>query len=204
MKFSRQTGTWAVVSLLSASFLGALTSHAAHSSTNWPQFRGSDSRGVAENPDLPDHWTTRQNVAWKMDVPGRGWSSPIVWGQRVFVTTVVSDGEVELPKKGLYFGGERKEVPKSTHHWLVLCYELNSGRELWRKEAQAGPPPTGLHVKNSYASETPVTDGERLYAYFGNVGLFCYDLNGEPLWSTNWTTVKTRYGWGTAASPALH
>jgi outer membrane protein assembly factor BamB len=121
----------------------------------------------------------------------------------VFLTTVVSEGEVEPAKKGLYFGGERKDVPKVDHHWLVLALDLATGRELWRREAHRGAPSSPLHVKNSYASETPVTDGERVYAYFGNVGLFCYDLEGRPLWSGNWPAVRTRYGWGSAASPVL-
>src|SRR5262249_23714790 len=90
------------------------------------------------------------------------------------------------------------------HHWLVLCYDLKTGRELWRQEAHRGPPPNRLHVKNTYASETPVTDGERVYAYFGNVGLFCYDFQGKKVWSTNWAAVKTRTGWGSAGSPVLH
>jgi outer membrane protein assembly factor BamB len=143
-------------------------------------------------------------VAWKIEVPGRGWSSPIVWGDRVFLTTVTSEGQMEDPKKGLYFGGERKEVPTATHRWLVLAYDLKSGRELWRQEAHHGPPVNRLHVKNTYASETPVTDGERVYAYFGNIGLFCYDVDGHPLWHTNWPAVKTRNGWGSAGSPVLH
>ena len=177
---------------------------AANQSTNWPQFRGPGALGVSDNPNLPDHWSTNENVAWKIEVPGRGWSSPIVWGDRVFVTTVLSEGEVEPAKKGLYFGGDRKEVPKARHQWLVLGYDLKSGRELWRQEAHRGAPPNQLHVKNTYSSETPVTDGERVYTYFGNVGLFCYDLDGKPLWSTNWPPVKTRYGWGHAASPIVH
>ena len=176
----------------------------ADTSANWPQFRGPGAMGVADHPNLTDRWSTKENVTWQIAVPGRGWSSPIVWGERVLVTTVVSEGEVEPPKKGLYFGGERKEIPKAEHRWLVLCYDLESGRELWRQEAQRGTPPNQLHVKNTYASETPVTDGERVYAYFGNVGLFCYDLEGRKLWSTNWPPVKTRYGWGSAASPVLH
>lgn len=184
--------------LLSSAGLGA------EASANWPQFRGPGSLGVAENPNLPDRWSTNENVAWKVDIAGRGWSSPIAWRDRVLVTTVVSDGEMEQPKKGLYFGGERKEIPKDTHHWLVLCLDLHSGRELWRQEAHSGTPPNRLHVKNTYASETPVTDGERVYAYFSNVGLFCYDMAGKRLWSTNWPPVKTRYGWGSAASPVLH
>ncbi len=177
---------------------------AASSSTNWPQFRGPGASGVADNPNLPDHWGTNENVAWKIEVPGRGWSSPIVWGGSVFVTTVVSDGEVEPAKKGLYFGGERKEIPKAEHRWLVLCFDLKSGRELWRQEAHHGTPANPHHVKNTYASETPVTDGERVCAYFGNVGLFCYDMQGRKLWSTNWPPVKVRSGWGAAASPVLH
>ena len=184
--------------------LAAFTAPGASPKPDWPQFRGPGSLGVSENPNLPDRWSTNENVAWMAEVPGRGWSSPIVWGERVFVTTVVNDAPAEPPKKGLYFGGDRKEVPKSTHHWLVLCLDLTSGRELWRREAHAGAPQSPLHVKNSYASETPVTDGERLYAYFGNLGLFCYDLQGKQLWSTNWPAVKTRNGWGSAASPLLH
>lgn len=176
----------------------------ADSPANWPQFRGSGALGVSDHPNLPDRWSTNENVAWKIKVPGRGWSSPIVWGERVFVTTVVSEGEMEPAKKGLYFGGERKEIPKAEHRWLALCYDLKSGRELWRQEAHRGTPPNQLHVKNTYASATPVTDGERVYAYFGNVGLFCYDLEGRKLWSTNWPAVKTRNGWGSAASPVIH
>ena len=173
-------------------------------SANWPQFHGPGALGVADHPSLPDRWSTNENVAWKAEVPGRGWSSPIVWGERVFVTTVVSGGEVEPAKKGLYFGGERKEIPRDEHRWFVLGFDLKSGRELWRQEAHRGAPPNQRHVKNSYASETPVTDGERVYASFGNVGLFCYDLEGRKLWSTNWPPVKIRNGWGAAASPVIH
>jgi outer membrane protein assembly factor BamB len=183
--------------------LTATPAAGADAPANWPQFRGPGGLGVADHPNLPDRWTTNENVAWKIELPGRGWSSPIVWGERVFVTTVVSAGEVEPAKKGLYFGGERKEIPTVEHRWLVLCYDLTSGRELWRQEAHRGTPANPLHVKNTYASATPVTDGERVYACFGNVGVFCYDLEGQRLWSTNWPPVKTRNGWGAAASPVL-
>ena len=177
----------------------------AQAGDQWPQFRGPESRGVSENADLPERWSTTENVEWKIAVPGRGWSCPIVWGDKVFITTVVSQGEMEAPKKGLYFGGERKEPPSVQHRWLLLCYNLKSGVELWRAEAHRGIPPNQLHIKNTYASETPITDGERVYAYFGNVGLFCYDLLGKQQWpATNWPPVHTRYGWGSAASPALH
>jgi len=191
--------------LIAAGLLsGAALTQAASAPTNWPQFRGADSMGVADGSKFPERWSTNENVAWRIEVPGRGWSAPVVWGNRVFLTTVVSEGEIEAPKKGLYFGGDRKEIPQATHRWLVLCYNLSDGRELWRQEAHRGTPPNQLHVKNTYASETPVVDGGRVYAYFGNIGLFCFDHDGKKLWSTNWPPVKTRYGWGSAASPVLH
>jgi outer membrane protein assembly factor BamB len=189
--------------IILAVILACLSAPASESSTNWPQFRGPGSLGVADNPNLPERWNTNDNVAWRVDVPGRGWSSPIVWGHRVFVTTAVSPGDVEPVRKGLYFGGDRKDIPKGEHRWLTLCYDLQSGAELWRAEAHRGPAPNPLHIKNTYASATPVTDGERVYADFGGVGLFCFDMQGRKLWSTNWTPVKTRYGWGSAASPVL-
>jgi outer membrane protein assembly factor BamB len=175
----------------------------ASAADNWPQFRGP-AAGVAQGTDPPDTWDTTKNVLWKADVPGRGWSSPVVWGDKVFLTSVVTDGKFEDSKKGLYFGGERAKPSADVHHWMVYCFDFKTGRRLWEKVAHKGPPPSTVHLKNSYASETPVTDGERLYAYFGNVGLFCYDLDGRELWSQNWGSFKTRLGWGTAASPALH
>src|SRR5688572_24431841 len=88
--------------------------------TNWPQFRGPGARGVATGVGLPDRWSATENVAWKTDLPGRGWSSPIVWGDRVLLTTVVNSGTSEEPTKGLYFGGNRPTPPDSMHQWKVL------------------------------------------------------------------------------------
>ncbi|MDQ3625121.1 MAG: PQQ-binding-like beta-propeller repeat protein, partial [Verrucomicrobiota bacterium] len=141
---------------------------------------------------------------WKTEIPGRGWSSPIVWGDRVFLTTVVSHGETEEPKKGLYFGGNRPEPPKAEHEWSVLCLDLPSGEVRWKKAVQRGQPQTAIHLKNSFASETPVTDGDRLYVCFGNVGLFCLDLEGREVWDHPLEPRPTRFAWGTAASPVLH
>jgi len=169
----------------------------------WPQFRGPGSLGVAEDPTLPDKWSTTENVAWKADIPGMGWSSPAVWGDHIFLTSVVSSVEGEAPKKGLYFGGERKPAT-DLHRWMVYCIDFKTGKIRWEQEVKKGPPENPRHLKNSYASETPVTDGERVYAYFGNVGLFCFDMNGKPLWSKKWGPYATRYGWGTAASPVVY
>src|SRR5499427_1326737 len=170
----------------------------------WPQFRGPESLGVAEDAGLPDTWSSTQNVAWKTDVPGTGWSSPVVWGDRIFLTSVISADKQEAPKKGLYFGGNRLEPPKDEHRWMVYSLDWKSGRILWEREVHRASPKSPRHLKNSYASETPVTDGERIYAYFGNVGLFCFDMNGKLLWSKKWGPFATRYGWGTAASPVLY
>jgi sugar lactone lactonase YvrE len=169
----------------------------------WPQFRGPQSRGVAPDDHLPERWSSIENVAWKADVPGRGWSSPIVVGQRVIVTTVVNLGESEAPKKGLYFGGERLTPPTSEHQWKVVCLDLASGQPVWETTVHAGQPESSIHLKNSFASETPVTDGQHVYAYFGNLGLFCLDLDGKLVWEKPFTAHRTRFGWGTAASPVL-
>jgi len=170
---------------------------------NWPQFRGP-SAGVVEDDVLPDTWSATEHVVWKTEIPGRAWSSPIVWGERIYLTSAVSEGEAEMPKKGLYLGGNRDKASDKTHRWMVYCIDLGSGKILWEQVAHQAVPRHPLHIKNTYASETPVTDGQRVYAYFGNVGLFCYDVNGEPLWSKQLPSVKTSNNWGTAASPVLY
>ncbi len=171
---------------------------------NWPQFRGTGSTGVAEDdPKLPDEWSSTKNVVWKSEIPGRGWSSPIVWGNRVFVTTVVPTEAKEKARKGLYFGGERG-IPTDEHRWMVYALDFDSGKVVWEREVQKMVPAYSRHLKNSYASETPVTDGQHVFAYFGNVGVFAFDLNGKKIWEKRFDTVNTKYGWGTAASPILH
>lgn len=179
-------------------------SSATRAADNWPQFRGPAASGVSSYSGLPDTWNATDRVAWKTPVPGRGWSSPIVWGNRIFVTTAIKEGgELEPVKKGLYLGGNRP-APKEVHRFAVYCLDLDTGEIAWAKEVHRGVPQHGHHLKNSLASETPVSDGERVYAYIGNVGLFCLDFQGELLWSKRWDSVPTRFGWGTAASPVLH
>lgn len=171
---------------------------------NWPQLRGADSMGFsATASNLPDHWSATENVAWKTDLAGRGWSSPIVWGDRIFLTTCVNSADNEEPKKGLYFGGERAKPPESEHEWKVVCLNLESGNVIWEQVAKKGVPTSTIHLKNSFASETPITDGQRVYVSFGNVGVYCYDLDGKLLWSKELDSLKTRFGWGPAASPVL-
>ena len=160
--------------------------------------------GVSDNPDLPDRWSSSKNVLWKQNIPGRGWSSPVVWGERVFLTTVINQGQSEEPKKGLYFGGNRSKPPETIHRWKVYCLDLKSGKIRWERLAHQGAPAGPRHLKNSYASATPVTDGQRVYACFGNLGLFCYTMKGKLVWSKKWPVRRMRFGWGAAASPVLH
>jgi outer membrane protein assembly factor BamB len=175
------------------------------SQDNWPRFRGPHADGVAaDNPHLPEAWNKKDNVKWVADVPGWGLSCPIVWGHKVFLTTVVSDGEKAAPKKGLYLGQGVRTPPKGVHHWLVYCFDLNSGKEFWKHEAHAGEPKVPRHPKSSYAAETPATDGKRLFVLFGDLGLYCYDLDGKPLWSHRIEPKKTFLDYGAAASPVVH
>lgn len=179
-------------------------SKSAGAAEHWPQFRGADSRGTSENQLLPSQWSATQNVEWKTDLPGRGWSSPVVWGDRVYLTTVVNEGQSEAPKKGLYFGGDRPKPPESMHQWRVICLDLKSGKVLWNHLAHHAVPQSPIHLKNSMASETPVTDGQHVYAYFGNRGLYCYTMDGQLVWEHPVKVSSMRFGWGTAASPVLH
>jgi outer membrane protein assembly factor BamB len=169
---------------------------------DWPAFRGGG-LAVVEKPTLPDSWGPERNVVWKADIAGRGWSSPVVWGDRVFVTSVASDQKPPEARKGLYIQDLNGKVPPGEHRWLVHCLDFGTGKPLWTREVHKGTPAGPVHIKNSYASETPVVDGERIYALFGNLGLFCLTHDGKQLWEKRFPAVKTRMGWGPAASPAL-
>jgi outer membrane protein assembly factor BamB len=169
---------------------------------NWPQFRGPHSDGLAEGATVPDRWSTTENVVWKIDVPGWGWSSPVIWGDKIFLTSAVVDPPLPTPKVGGYPGGNVKA--KDVHRFVLYCIDRETGKLLWEREVHKGVPPQPRHPRNSYASETPITDGQRVYAYFGNLGLFVFDMDGKPLWDVKWPAARMRGGWGTGASPVLH
>ena len=170
----------------------------------WTQFRGPRAAGVvADDEARPERWSATENVAWRTPLPGLGWSSPVVADGLVVLTTVASEGDVEAPEGGWYGGGER-DTPSDVHHWLVYGLDLESGEPRWRTEVHSGVPRTPHHLKNTFASETPVSDGERFYALFGNVGLYALGRDGSVLWSRELPPARTRNGWGTAASPVLH
>ena len=181
---------------------------ASGASDNWPRFRGPDGTAVVDDdPGLPETWSANENVAWKTPIPGRGWSSPIVWGDRVFLTSVVADEDYEGPRPGLYLPETGNETPPDPppgiHHWMVFCFDLGTGEPIWQRTAHAGPVASTIHPKNSFASATPVTDGERVYALFGNLGLFAYDLDGNLVWARPVEHHMDFWGWGAGSSPTL-
>lgn len=179
-----------------------LASTASAQTKNWPQFRGPQVDGLGEGATLPDTWSDTENVVWKTELPGWGWSSPIVWEKRIFVTAAVHDGPRDKMFAGGYPGGFVK--PTNVHRWMIFCIDFDSGKIVWQREAHKGLPPQPRHPRNSYASETPICDGERVYAYFADIGLFCVDMNGKPVWEKRWDSYPTRGGWGTGISPVLH
>jgi len=195
---------------------------AAAENDNWPAFRGADALPVADDdPRLPTTWNATDNVVWKTPVDGLGWSSPVVWGDTIFLTTVVSDGVSQEPRMGLYFPfgspetfeddrfpdpqpGDLMEREEDVHHWFVYAFDFDTGALMWTTEVYSGAPQFDRHLKNTFASSTPVTDGERVYAYFGNVGVFALDMDGVLMWERRFDAADTRLGWGPAASPVLH
>jgi outer membrane protein assembly factor BamB len=199
-----------------------------HAALDWPQFRGPNGAGVADGAALPERWSATQNVAWAVEVPGRGWSSPILWRDRIFLTTAISPGAFKAPSTGIFGNDYAAELEKQglsddeilkrvvnrdielagetgEIRYMVLALRKSDGKVLWQQEAHRGLPPGGRHRKNTYASETPVTDGERLYASFGgNVGVFCYTLDGTLLWKHTWPPQPIYLDFGTASSPIVH
>lgn len=172
----------------------------------WPQFRGPGAGEVADDPALPDTWSETENVAWKVDIPGQSWSSPVVWGDHIFVTSAISAGEEPPPIPGLYDPGDDNGATRSSqvHRWVMYDIDFKTGRLRWQQELHSEAPTIAKHIKNSYASETPVTDGRHVYVYFGSVGLVAaLNMSGETVWTQRIGAFETTLGFGTAASPAL-
>jgi outer membrane protein assembly factor BamB len=179
---------------------------------NWNQFRGAHA-GIVGDAELPTEWAADKHVVWKVLVPGVGWSQPVVWGERIFITTAEATNQPKPDPNNrgpgvsgfaMLFGGASQEPPKTTYRWKVLCLDAATGETVWEKPARDGRPTIKIHTNNTYASETPVTDGERLIAYFGMTGVYCYDLDGNLVWEKDLGAYPTQFGWGTGSSPLLH
>jgi outer membrane protein assembly factor BamB len=216
--------------VIALSLLAAVTLSAREPKPDetWPGFRGREMSGVAATAKIPDRWSTHEHVKWAVPIAGHGWSSPIVWGETVFVTSAISTRAFKKPTPGLY-GNEYiaemvaeglpdGEISKRAQardnelaaeadeiRYMVYALDARTGKIRWEREAIKTKPFGGRHRKNTYASETPFTDGERLYASFGqNIGLFVYSLDGTLLWKKQWPPRAIYLDFGTASSPTVY
>ena len=191
----------------------------------WPQFRGPHCNPVSQGR-LPETWSRTENIEWSVEIPGRGWSSPVVSGTRIFLTAVVTEGRSKQPQIGTEYSNEYMadlmkqglsakeadakvmerdfELPHEVVlHYFLYCLDLRTGKLQWKQEYNYGRPPGGRHRKNSFASETPVTDGKRVYVYAANLGLYAYDMKGRQVWKTPLEAYPIFSDFGTGSSPAL-
>lgn len=178
---------------------------------NWPAFRGIDASGVADGQKPPTTWNAEkgENVRWKTPIPGLGHSCPVIWGDRVFITSAISGDPDPKIKTGNY--GDVGSVDDDTKHtWHVYCLDRETGKILWDRTSFEGVPKSKRHLKGSQANCTPATDGKRVVACFGPEGLYCYDYTGKLLWQRDLGsidssfTIDREYEWGFAASPIIH
>jgi len=177
---------------------------------SWPSFRGPHASGVAEGQNLPDKWNgkTGENILWRTPIPGLAHSSPVVWGNRIFVTTAISSDPKASFRPGLYGDGDASK-DRSVHRWMVYALDKQSGKILWERVAYEGEPIDKRHIKSTYANSTPVTDGRIVVAWFGSQGVYAYDVNGKLLWKVNLGRVDMgaydipTYEWGPASSPII-
>jgi outer membrane protein assembly factor BamB len=179
--------------------------------TNWPSFRGPNACGIAEGYATPTTWSAEsgKNVLWKAPIPGLAHSSPVIWGNRIFLTTAVSGQEKPELKVGLYGDGTSYE-DNTVHRYKVYCLDKKTGSVLWERTAHSGVPKMKRHPKATQANCTVATDGQRVVAFFGSEGLYCYDLKGKLLWQKDLGLLEAgpynapSLQWGFASSPIIH
>ncbi len=199
--------TFWTVGFLSASVTGVVAQE------NWPQFRGETAGVIADNPSLPDSWGPQENVAWELDVPGRGWSSPIVWGDHIFVLTSTSVTGPDVPiqpvenYRARSLGGTMTAAfitdLDEPLRWVLYDVDFQTGEVRWEQTLHASVPSLPTHQKSTFASETPVTDGQRIYVYLADIGLHAVNFDGTLAWSVEMDWLPRRE-WGAASSPVLH
>ncbi len=178
---------------------------------HWPSFRGLHAAGVAEAQNLPDNWNGENgaNIKWKTRIPGLAHSSPVVWGNLVFVTTAISSQGDGSFRHGLYGDGDAS-ADRSIHKWVVYALDKKSGKIVWQKIAYEGVPREKRHIKATYANSTPATDGRYVVAFFGSQGLYAFDLKGRLVWKKDLGVLDAgaydvpSYEWGTASSPIIY
>ena len=179
----------------------ALHGAAAPGDRYWPQWRGPQATGVAPHADPPIEWSETKNVRWKVELPGRGSSSPVVWENRIFLTTAIPSGATgratHEPRGGL--------EPRVPHRFVVLALDRRTGKVLWERVAREEVPHEATHQDNgTWASSSAVTDGELVIASFESRGIYAFDLQGRPVWHADLGDKKMRNEFGEGSTPALH
>src|SRR4030095_13049934 len=177
---------------------------------NWPSFRGPAASGISEGQNLPDKWNvkTGENILWRTPIPGLAHSSPVVWGNQIFVTTAISTDPKATFRPGLYGDGDASK-DHSVHRWMLYAINKNTGKILWERVAHQGEPIDKRHIKSTYANSTPATNGRIVVAWFGSQGVYAYDVKGRFLWKVDLGRLDLgaydipTYEWGPASSPII-
>ena len=175
----------------------------------WPMWRGPLASGVAPYGDPPIEWNENKNIRWKIEIPGRGHATPIVWGDTVFVTTAIkTDKRVEFEQTEQPPRRRRRGPPNiktsNIHKFIIFAISRSHGSILWQKTVREELPHEGTHPTGSWASNSPVTDGEHVYAYFGSHGLYCFDMEGNLQWEKDFGDMTIRRSFGEGSSPTLY
>lgn len=176
---------------------------------DWPYWRGPAADGMAVG-DAPLQWSDTQNVKWKTDIPGRGSSSPVIWGDRIFITTAVKTGpEPERKPESETTPRAKFQMstpgPQAEHKFEVICLDRKTGKIVWQKTAITAVPHEGYHpTYGSFASNSPVTDGKNVYAFFGSRGMYCYDVQGNLIWKKDFNVqMRMRMAFGEGMAPVI-
>ena len=200
----RKTSRVVLGMLFSLTLVGPLR---AQTDSHWPQWRGPSFNGMARG-DAPTVWSDTKNIKWKTEIPGRGFSTPVIYGDKIFLTTAIPTGKAAAPAETAPAEGRRGgggSGPLVEHKFEVLCLDRKTGKLLWQRTAKLTTPHEGYHrAYGSFASNSPVTDGKYVYAFFGSRGLYAYDFNGKLIWEKDFgVQMKMRLAFGEGVAPLL-
>ncbi len=193
-----------LVGSLLAILLGTVGTAQEKAQKYWPQWRGPAGTGSAEEANPPFQWSEIKNIRWRVEIPGRGHSTPIIWKDQVFLTTAIPTG-TKLPPRYSGAPGAHDNLPVTQkQRYVILSINREDGKTRWEKTLQEALPHEGGHNTASLASQSPVTDGQHVFAFFGSRGVYCLDMEGTLVWKMNLGIMKSKHGHGEGSSPVLH